>query len=197
MNVAFVNKYTVSREGHKTYHHLTPEMLRPALEQAEGQKVPMGMKMNSAARVVGLCLALCIIGIAVLGKMYPILIIGIVLAGMYTVRIVRGRSEVHQERTKPPPALQSPFMPEDTGKWVRFVRFGDHIEVEDPGGTDEYQYNQITRISDDPAYLTLWIDNGSQVRVAKRGFTIGTLQGFEQFIMGKTNHLIGPATTES
>lgn len=194
MNVLFVNKYTVTREGHTTYHYLKPEMRRPAPEEETKQTMPMGVKMNNAARVIGLCLALCIIGIAVVGKMFPVLIIGIVLAGMYTLRIFQGRKAAASAQPKPPPSLQQPFVPEDTGKWVRFVRFGDHIEVEDPSGTEEYQYEQITRISDDPAYLTLWMDNGSQVRVAKRGFTIGTLQGFEQFIMGKTHHLIGPAT---
>lgn len=202
MNVAFVNKYTVGQEGHSTYHHLKPEMLRPPAQDVEENRrvlVTAG-RANSMVQIMGLVLALVIIFIAVVGHMIPILIIGIVLACMYALRIFQRRKSMKEKPTRvppPDPMLLTPKDPALAGKWVRFVRFGDHIEVEDPGHAEEFEYDQITRISDDPAYLTLWMDNGSQVRVAKKGFTIGTLHGFEQFIEEKTNQSIGAPARES
>lgn len=200
MNVSFVNKYTVTREGHQSYHHLRPEMARKVVEAsaAVSEGTNRSAKVNGVVRIMGMCMALGIVLLAVLGRMWPLAIIGGVLAGVYALRIYHSRQEMKKPQRTAPVLPSVPAQEEDTnGRWVRFVRFGDYIEVEDPGSTEDYQYSQITRISDDPAYLTLWMDNGTQVRVAKRGFTIGTLQGFEQFIMDKTNRMIGPAATHS
>lgn len=204
MNVSFVNKYTVTREGYVKYHHLKPGSMQQAAAR-QGQPDRSGVRAERAgslARILGLCLALVIVLIAVMGRMLPFIIVGIILAGIYGLRIMQKRDAKKAEAARLRPQRKMPQTASDNagddgGKWTRYVRFGDKIEVEDPGITKEYQYDDIMRISDDAAYLTLWTKDGSQVRVSKTGFTLGTLQGFESFIMGQTNRMIGPGKSDA
>lgn len=206
MNVAFVNRYTVTREDYKPYHHLDPVAASAPYLQSEGPAEPQrGRLAGNIVRIAGLCIAVAIIFVAVVGKMTVFIIVGLVLAGMYGMRIIQARNREEQRRQKPRPPKT--FLPpvgapgndmESRGKWIRYIRFGqDSIEVMDPDEVRDYNYGQIERITDDPAYLTLWMNDHTQVRVSKKGFTVGTLQGFEQFIMARTNRMIGPGPQQN
>lgn len=200
MKVSFVNKYTVTREAYKRFHHLDPgAILQPQVQNAERAVPDRARTAGSIVRIAGLCIAIGIIFVAVMARMTVFILVGIVLAGMYAMRIIqaRNRREQKENRPRPPQSLQPPFgqqpqMIDERAKWTRYIRFGDsEIEVVDPDEMQDYTYSQITKITDDPAYMTLWMNNDKQVRVSKRGFTVGTLQGFEQFIMSKTHRMIG------
>lgn len=191
MDVAFVNKYTVSKEGHSVFF-VQPQR-RPTRPSASKSASPVGAKIqkwNVWIRALGLALALIIIFMAIMQRTWILAVVGAILVAIYVIRIYQARDAEKEAKARavPPPSPQF----DASGKWTRYVRFGDHIEKEDPSQTKEYQYSQITRISDDPAYLTLWMDDNTQVRVLKTGFIIGTLDGFKQFIMARAGRLIGP-----
>ena len=206
MNVEFVNRYTVTREGHVHYHYLEPGMVPSHAVDAAGNEGPAASRFTAGgvARIAGLILAIGIIVVALMGGMTLFLVVGIVLAAMYAVRILQARSRREQAAFRPKPPLslqpsigQGPSDFDERARWTRYVRFGgEDIEVVDPHVMKDYTYRQILRITEDSAYITLWMDDHTQVRVKKNGFTLGTLDAFEQFIMSKTHRMIGPGAGE-
>lgn len=191
MDVAFVNKYTVSKEGHSAFFvepkRKSPHPSAPAKASPVGGKV---RQWNVWIRALGLGLAIVIVFMAVMARTWALAIVGGILVAIYVLRMYQAREMEKEAEAKAVPPPSPEF--DASGKWTRYVRFGDHIEKEDPDIKKDYNYGQIIRISDDPAYITLWMDDHTQVRVLKRGFIVGTLDGFKQFIMARTGRLIGP-----
>lgn len=184
MDVEFVNRYTVSKEG-KSGFFIDPTRRRAELSAAPAYTG--GGKGGSVVRWAGLALAIAIMVIAAAGEMWIFFILGLVLAIVYGLRISQVRTAKENMEQKQADRLQEMIALQQAPKWTRFIRFGNFIEKEDPDQWTQYRYEQITRITQDPAYITLWMDDDTQVRVLKDGFIIGTLEGFEPFIEKKAN----------
>lgn len=187
MDVEFVNRYTVSREGQKAFH------IDPTRRRAERSPMPRptgGGRRGSVIRMSGLVLAVGILIIALVSQMWVFFILGLILALIYTMRIVQTRNETDTADQRQARRMEELIAIQQAPKWIRFIRFGDFVESEDPSSWKQYKYSQITRITQDSAYITLWMDDETQVRVYKKGFIIGTLEGFEPFIEKKA-HLAG------
>lgn len=183
MDVEFVNRYTVSREGQKTFH------IDPARRHAERNVMPRptgGGRRGNAVRLSGLVLALAILIIGFISGMWIFALLGLILALIYVMRIIQTRSgpDIPDQQAK---RMEEMIAAQQAPKWIRFIRFGDFVEVEDPSFWKQYRYRQIQRITQDSAYITLWMDDETQVRVYKKGFIIGTLEGFEPFIEKKAD----------
>lgn len=184
MDVEFVNRYTVSREGQKAY------FIDPTRRRAERYSTPPstgGGKRGTVVRWAGLAMAIGIMVISIAGKMWIFFFMGLVLAMIYGLRISQLRSQQQTVDERQAQRLEELIALQQAPKWTRFVRFGNFIETEDPGSWKQYKYDQVTRISQDRAYITLWMDDDTQVRVYKDGFIIGTLEGFEPFIEQMTH----------
>lgn len=193
MDVEFVNRYTVSREGQ------SPFFIDPVRRRAERNVMPAsngGGRTGTVVRWLGLGLALAIMAIALIGGMWIFFIMGLVLAMVYGLRILQLRDRQQNMDDRQAQRLENIIALQQAPKWVRFIRFGNFIEKEDPESWKQYKYEQITRITQDRAYITLWMDDDTQVRVYKDGFIIGTLEGFEPFIEEKA-HLTGIPVLET
>lgn len=184
MDVEFVNRYTVSKEGQTSF------FIDPTRRRAERNVMPGstgGGKRGNIIRWGGLALAVAIMVISVAGQLWIFFFMGLVLAMIYGLRISQFRDRQQSVEQRQADRLQEMIALQQPPKWIRFIRFGDFIEKEDPDSWKQYRYDQVKRITQDRAYITLWMDDDSQVRVYKEGFIIGTLEGFEPFIEKRTN----------
>ena len=146
-----------------------------------------GGRTGNIVRWGGLAMAVAIMVLGLMGELWIFFIMGLVLAIIYYLRISQLRDEQQNLEEQQAKRLQELISLQQAPKWVRFIRFGSFIETEDPESWKQYKYDQITHITQDRAYITLWMDDETQVRVFKDGFIIGTLEGFEPFIEEKTN----------
>lgn len=166
MDVKFENKYIVSEESGSKYHSSAGETAKLA---------PKANRRGTIIRVVGLAVSVFIIVIAILLQENLFLLIGLALAGIYIYRIF------YFFRKSPAPQVEVEMKPIEL-KWQRVIRFGDCIVVEDPRYGTSHDYEQLIRMTEDPAYCTLWFSDSSTLRVSKNGFTVGTLDEFHIFI---------------
>ena len=146
-----------------------------------------GGRRGNVIRMSGLALAVGILMIGLISGMWIFFILGVILAMIYTMRIVQTRNEADVTDSQQARRMEELIAIQQAPKWIRFIRFGDFVEVEDPSVWKQYKYGQIIRITQDSAYITLWMDDETQVRVYKKGFIIGTLEGFEPFIEKKAH----------
>ncbi|MBD5559200.1 MAG: hypothetical protein HDQ87_02410 [Clostridia bacterium] len=185
-----MNRYTVSREGQKSF------FIDPTRRRAERNVMPPsdgGGLRGSVIRWIGLALALGIMAVALVEQLWIFVLMGLVLAMVYGLRINQARAQKESLEQRQADRLQQMIALQQAPKWIRFIRFGsEFIEVEDPERFRQYKYGQIERATQDRAYITLWMDDDTQVRVYKDGFIIGTLEGFEPFIEKKINIMTIP-----
>lgn len=184
MDVEFVNRYTVSKEGQSGF------FIDPTRRRAERNVMPRstgGGRRGEIIRWGGLALAVGIMVVSLAGQMWMFFFMGLVLAMIYGLRIAQFRDRHENLEQQQADRLREMIALQEPPKWTRFIRFGDFIEREDPDSWKQYEYGQIRRITQDRAYITLWMDDDTQVRVYKEGFIIGTLEAFEPFIEEKAH----------
>ena len=168
MDSLFENRYLVTdSEGVKYFSADDAGDEPPIRERRSGSGIAGGIM-----RGVGLAVSILIIVFAFILRENIFLFIGLALVAVYLYRIFflfRKR-----EVSPPPPGRMRPM----ELKWERVIRFGDRIVVDDPRESGTYSYGQIERMTENPAYLTLWFSDLSTLRVSKKGFIIGTCEDF-------------------
>lgn len=164
MEPQFVNQY-----------HLSYEMYQYWSSHPVGEKAIKNRKKGIILRVALICCGAIVLLCGIILREFSFSVMGIAFLFFGIARLTFLPTQIIKKQYELMLKLQN------RDKYIRTITFADVITSEDGNTTTTFEYNQITKTSEDASYFYLFLGNDTVLRIHKASFIVGNVDAFRAF----------------